>query len=491
MLKFLASPRGKRNSPRSIQPLPNEILTDYTPNRNTTAVGVQPVAAPLGGIGCAIELQGTAVKICSVLPGGAAAAAEIAAGSEILAIDGFLLAGLPWKHVGLLLVGHIGTSVALTLRPPDGGPPSTTVLVRRVRSLLVSSPRTTVHRADLALELRGLRPAADNTGAAAPSPRGAARSPRQPREDPLLIASPRRPACRPALAQSPRTAALAGSAGLLPREGIQVEPCEPLAVASPAAWALHDWTNRSGRTRTAESFVPNSATAAADSPAAAAAAYAAACQAAAECNARVCGGEEGCGPAEGGPASQPTLPAMCSSHISALAAMLAAAAAAKGTLAEAVAKTEEGVEKTGTTAKTMTKAAAASLRTKSPPGAARCCGDSDGCTQAPGPADAAKSGAGPDASAAAVRAALSGGAVEIVAADRIALAGRTRADISRRIFGPPGSGRGGGGGGRLATLDVLYPGWGGATVTLLLVRGGPPVPAARPSRQIGPMGASK
>ena len=82
------------------------------------------------GVGATVALKDGRVLIAEVLKGGAADRAGLAAGDEILAIDGRPADGLGAAQVRALLRGKSGTSLALRIRPADGGAVREVVLVR-------------------------------------------------------------------------------------------------------------------------------------------------------------------------------------------------------------------------------------------------------------------------------------------------------------------------------------------------------------------------
>jgi carboxyl-terminal processing protease len=88
-----------------------------------------------GGIGVTLDGEGAGVRIAMVMPDSPAAAAGLAGGDRIAAVDGFAAMALPAEGVAERLRGPIGTNVRLTL-VRDGRSYPVTVTLRRSHIVL-------------------------------------------------------------------------------------------------------------------------------------------------------------------------------------------------------------------------------------------------------------------------------------------------------------------------------------------------------------------
>jgi carboxyl-terminal processing protease len=83
-----------------------------------------------GGIGVTLDGEGIAVRIAMVMPDSPAAAAGLAGGDRITAVDGVAAAAMPAEGIAERLRGPVGSNVRLTLLH-DGGSYPVTVTLRR------------------------------------------------------------------------------------------------------------------------------------------------------------------------------------------------------------------------------------------------------------------------------------------------------------------------------------------------------------------------
>ena len=86
---------------------------------------------PLIGIGCQLEQRGGVITVRSTTPGGHAAAAGLAAGSQLLAIDRVAVTGRPLEEVQRLIAAARGAVLELIVKPP-GMRPATALRLKRV-----------------------------------------------------------------------------------------------------------------------------------------------------------------------------------------------------------------------------------------------------------------------------------------------------------------------------------------------------------------------
>jgi C-terminal processing protease CtpA/Prc len=89
-------------------------------------IELAPVAAgerpgmEIAGIGAALRASDAGLRVESVVAGGGAAAAGLAPGDELLAVDDRALAAMPWAQAVELVRGPAGTTVRLKVRRAGG-----------------------------------------------------------------------------------------------------------------------------------------------------------------------------------------------------------------------------------------------------------------------------------------------------------------------------------------------------------------------------------
>lgn len=88
-----------------------------------------------GGIGVTLDGEGPSVRIAMVMPDSPAAAAGLAGGDRITAVDGVVAAALPAEGIAERLRGPVGSNVRLTLQR-DGRSYPVTVTLRRSHIVL-------------------------------------------------------------------------------------------------------------------------------------------------------------------------------------------------------------------------------------------------------------------------------------------------------------------------------------------------------------------
>ncbi|HBO44358.1 MAG TPA: hypothetical protein DD670_10585 [Planctomycetaceae bacterium] len=103
-------------------PIPAQVgLPEAKPGRKVDAKAVhEAIAGQMVGIGAKLERVDDGARIGGVLPNSPAERANLKVGSVITAVDGRPTAGLAMDDVVKLIVGPEGSTVALSLRLPDG-----------------------------------------------------------------------------------------------------------------------------------------------------------------------------------------------------------------------------------------------------------------------------------------------------------------------------------------------------------------------------------
>lgn len=119
--------------PRSLTASKSGYLTQITSGHEVPAVGINDIGTiqlaaeteetrgkyRYSGIGTVLKKDGDRLLISELVDAGAASAANILPGTEILAVNGRSVASLPMAEVVELIRGKEGTDVSLTLLSPD------------------------------------------------------------------------------------------------------------------------------------------------------------------------------------------------------------------------------------------------------------------------------------------------------------------------------------------------------------------------------------